>query len=652
MTCAGFLRLCESHPNLTPKKLIFTNAHDALKVARKSLLKLPKRDTVVEVVFPTHKRNANERFSLEYAEMGIRVDSVVFEHTADFDYYDIFSMKGTASSFSMQTILGTKLGDSFDELFPDITSLSINEPLKVTDLKLLPRKLRKLDCRVQLIRELTMLQLPQRLEDLSIAIGRASFEVPTVIISHLSRIRKLDLRTKDHNTCTKWSLPLGTRVLHVAHYDMIGSQKLFIVCPELIELKIHDHKGPFKDFVARALGIPKTLRRLQLPSDMLAFGPKSSRPELKLSYFKLLQISKLTELSFTSNIYDARRMALAFVPGNFNHLHTLSIVDVKNVVIFGDYPSGLRKLVYRKMNIPLPDLSGLQYLTEVELDSLKSIDEYTGCFSRSLRKLTISGCGFKKVNIDAPELDSLTLSSNNFTVLNEETFVIPSSVRVLDVHMNYISTVSVKFPDGLEELNLSFNRITTIGTLPKNLKVLNIARNNLGSSDQVTHFPTSLTRLDVSWNELTNSWLEKQNLAQYTTLSDLSIAHNKLPSLNLDLLPSSVVLLSLSFNETSSFIGTFKRFEKLQSLDLACNRLQGYFLSLGDSCVGEFFGSDIAVLDIYLSRLTSDDAEVLSEHLRKRSRFLDLDAGSDVLPNLEDLPVFRPKKAKTASYRR
>ncbi|RCK57998.1 hypothetical protein Cantr_06665 [Candida viswanathii] len=76
MTCADFLRLCDSHPNLTPKKLIFTNAHDALKVARKSLLKLPKRDTVVEVVFPTDKRNANERFSLEYAEMGIRVDSV------------------------------------------------------------------------------------------------------------------------------------------------------------------------------------------------------------------------------------------------------------------------------------------------------------------------------------------------------------------------------------------------------------------------------------------------------------------------------------------------------------------------------------------------------------------------------------------------
>ncbi|RCK58009.1 Internalin-I [Candida viswanathii] len=542
-------------------------------------------------------------------------------------------MKGTASSFSMQTILGTKLGDSFDELFPDITSLSINEPLKVTDLKLLPRQLRKLDCRFQLIRELTMLQLPQRLEDLSIAIGRASFEVPTVIISHLSRIRKLDLRTKDHNTCTKWSLPLGTRVLHVAHYDMIGTQKLFIVCPELIELKIHDHKGPFKDFVARALGIPKTLRRLQLPSVMLAFGPKSSRAELKFSYIKLLQVSKLTELSFTSNIYDARRMALAFVPGNFNHLHTLSIVDVKNVVIFGDYPSGLRKLVYRKINIPLPDVSDLQYLTEVELDLLKSIDEYTGRFSRSLRKLTISGCGFKKVNIDAPELDSLTLSGNNFRVLNEETFVIPSS------------------SNSLKELNLSFNRITTIGTLPKNLKVLNIARNQLGRSDQVIHFPTSLTRLDVSWNELTNSWLEKQNLAQYTTLSDLSIAHNKLPTLNLDLLPSSVVLLALSFNETSSFIGTFKRFEKLQSLDLACNRLHGYFLSLGDSC-GEFFGSDIAVLDIYLSRLTSDDAEVLSEHLRKLPRFLDLDAGSDVLPNLEDLPVFRPKKAKTATYRR
>ncbi|RCK58059.1 hypothetical protein Cantr_06667 [Candida viswanathii] len=653
MYCSEYLRLLASNPGLVPKKLVFLYPLDVIPVLNNTNLR--SDSTKIDIIFPADRVEDNKRFICEYILNPFAIDSGYLNPVPDAEYYSAWY--GIQTEYNVEEILGLKLGRGFNVLFPSVTCLSINDELKVADLKLLPRQLKVLTCRVKTIRTLVKFDLPPDLEELSIAVSASKpSAIPTVTISHLSRLQKLTLRTYLGPAYTKWDLPSSLQVLHVDLFEVIP-ENLSDVCPQLRELKIKDSDKTPRVALTEALKVPETLRHLEVPSSFLALD--SDNVESDPAARSRLQLPPgLTELYVNNNALETRLATLDCERNDLAQLKSLTIVEMQNFKLLGDLPSGLESLMLHSLTSALFNGPAVFHLNQlVQSDSLKNIknlelyslcsDEELSCrFPSSLERLVIRKCGLTKVNIEAANLRSLDLAMNAFDVLDDDIFLIPSTVRQLSLKLNFMTAVSTKFPDGLEYLDLSENRLDHIDGLPDSLKTLRLEQNFLGKSEIESVFPVGLERLSIAGNfQLKSEWFKRLNLPECTRLKHLAATICTLPTFNLEYMPSSLLLLDLRGCGITSFTGGFKNLDNLECLYLSENSLRGYFKDFG-KYRGPMFGPNIRTVDVECCDLTKPDVTALMQHLSNSPHFECLNVETTLLPKAIDPDDLRPVKMR------
>jgi hypothetical protein len=149
----------------------------------------------------------------------------------------------------------------------------------------------------------------------------------------------------------------------------------------------------------------------------------------------------------------------------------------------------------------------------------------------------------------------------NHLKLNSSCFLC-DNLATLNLSYNTLNDLSqIKFPSTLVELNLSNNYLLSLSSLKwtdlTNLKVLNLANNNLMSIDlsdrRVTReeensFPYSLAHLNLSGNNLLELNL---NCKLFTELEDIDLSRNCLTQLSK--FPAKLLKINLTGNYISSF---------------------------------------------------------------------------------------------------
>ena len=121
--------------------------------------------------------------------------------------------------------------------------------------------------------------------------------------------------------------------------------------------------------------------------------------------------------------------------------------------------------------------------------------DISNCTTLSMNSLGISdltGIGY------FTSLKTLELAYNSLSSLP----TLPSSLKKLTVTYNHLTTLS-SLPSGLTELYCSSNNMTSISSLPSSLSILNCGSNKLS---QLPTIPSSLTVLEAPSNNFTSRW--------------------------------------------------------------------------------------------------------------------------------------------------
>ncbi|XP_052622733.1 receptor-like protein EIX2 [Lactuca sativa] len=179
----------------------------------------------------------------------------------------------------------------------------------------------------------------------------------------------------------------------------------------------------------------------------------------------------------------------------------------------------------------------------------------------SLSELHLSGCGLDNIHLSSPHLNFSRLSNIQHLVLSENSIegafpsvlINMSSLRVLDLSQNMLSSLAPLMPN-LLDLDLSYNQL--IGPIPT--------------------FHMNLSKLDLSFNQLKGSFPE--SIGNLTALTYLNLDSNRLTGP----IPASLGrLVSLQSVRVSSNLlngsipVSIGRLSKLQYLDFSNNSLEG-----------------------------------------------------------------------------
>ncbi|KAK6893797.1 hypothetical protein K6H09_003186 [Candida tropicalis] len=641
-----YQNLRKKNPGLIPKKLVFTDPSDAFKLVD-SLNRIDEK-IKIELVFLDRGLQYYQKFISEYKKKPFEVHCVSFGGIDDLNYYaDYGSIP--KPSYEIQDILGVSVEAFFKELFCNLSSISLVAELDVNELKLLPKSVEILNCRVKDIEASVQLPLPNGLKNLSIASCRVRFQntVPEVDISHLDNVRNLKLRTNDEYSYTKWKLPSNVTTLSADYFEMIP-RDLISCCPKLFELEI-DGVADFYAMVAMdMLSIPITLRKLTIPGSFTSYDVRYAFMNFVQSIEQIKSKLKLPEtlrsLNLSKSPEDGRIVILDFESNQLPALNSLNIEHMTDIKFVGQLPLSLTEVFITEVpDFRMNNLLHLQNLSELYIDSVEEQVEFSCQFSESLEYMSISCCGLQKVAIVAPKLKYLGLEFNKFKVLDEKNFIIPDSVESLQLGLNPLVDISVKFPKGLTQLGLSSNYLTTLPELPKGLKILHFKDHIYGPNLEPCDFPLEIEKLDLTSQKLSNEWFENSNLSKCSKLKHLSVVACGLKTLDLDNLPSSLVSLDLSNNQLTTIHGDFSRLENLEHLYLPRNELKGVFQALGKK-EGPMFAPSIKQIDLNPCSLTKDDVETLFKELTISPDFEFLNVDESLLPESVDVPDLRLKR--------
>ncbi|KAF6211271.1 hypothetical protein GE061_014388 [Apolygus lucorum] len=157
-----------------------------------------------------------------------------------------------------------------------------------------------------------------------------------------------------------------------------------------------------------------------------------------------------------------------------------------------------------------------------------------------------------------PDVEVIELSGNRIANVHY-TLTFYTSLRILDVSLNKISSIGAKNFEAqakLETLNASFNIISTLGKDAfrglKSLKVLDLSHNQIESIEHGSFKDShDIQTIDFSHNRIT-SFEDPTVFNSITSLRTLKLDHNQIidvPSLLLKNLPSPCVLEKLTLND-------------------------------------------------------------------------------------------------------
>ena len=639
-----------SNRHITPRRLLFDDPMDAIALAQQYPHILTNVKVELSFWFSESFWFPEWKFSQEYRKSPFKVDSIITPLYSDIDEYLDLELTKDVKSFAFMTYTTIDLKRFSNVLFPNLTSLLIRQHLDPSDLKNLPKYLKKLDCDIKLSgmengTDIVLpLNLPESLTELAMSID-GSGESTILDLSHLPILNRLSISgiawdaDTPSNLVSKWKFPSRLKFLKVEWLEMIV-EKLSLTCPDLVKLTIENTLELAEDRLNNHLDIPSKVELLEIPSCLvscdntkLSKNP-NHKPDLKFP-------TALRNLKLLGNFPTGNTVILDCESCNLN---SLLIHCIPNLLVLGN----LLCLTSLTLNAsPVINYNNLQYLeslNELVIRKGLKISEFFYKLPDSLLKLAISESGVIKAHIRAPRLVALKLKSNDFQVLNEHTLTLPLGLQVFDLSGNRISEISLRFPSTLKDLNLSGNRLTSINGLPNNLKKLYCMKNLLGQNMEVSTFPTGMELLSLDYNQIHDDWLRILNILNCSSLKELNLLENKLSTIIPNFFPISLKTLNMSDNAITSF-ASLKKLINLEEIYLMRNKLRGSFIQFRER-TNSLFSNAIKLVDLTGIQLQSFEVQILLDELSEKPNFEKLNVESTLKPENVCDSVFHPRNIR------
>lgn len=549
-----------------------------------------------------------------------------------------------------------------------LTTLSVNYFLTASDIKHIPRQLQNLKCSFKIEDSINFMasmkwKLPLSLRTLHIREAQYDGSKFLVVdISHLKVLQKFTIEEYDSLNC-EWVYPKCLESFTCSSARMVP-RNLAVKLPELSKLSIENTDGYSKVLKFMASTFPPTLVSLDISLDILAhdnYAIQLNYPQKENTDTNLTVNS--WELPFKDNL---KELTIRYKPSE----ETTGIDDITDNDYL-NYENSLTKRVQKlglsgpslrtAVNFDLPRLQKIDInkilifknLDRLCLYSIEGIDVFDCKLPDSLLKLEIHLCHFKQLHIISPNIITLKLSyCYKIIKLETSNFTIPATIERLGINHTDIRKISARFPDGMELLDLSYNRhLSFVCHFPVSLKFLLLTETSIGKTvnwiGQNCVLPTKLETLYLSCAHINDKWIRKMKLSECKKLKTLLLFAGKFKKLDINLLPKSLVVLELGCCSFQSIVGSFRSLPNLELLGLFAINLQGYFEGIAN--IGEeMFSDNIRFVDLQRNLLVTDELELIYKELLKKPYFESLLPGTSLIIGYND--YVQMKKAKLGAY--
>ncbi|RCK66246.1 hypothetical protein Cantr_01892 [Candida viswanathii] len=316
------------------------------------------------------------------------------------------------------------------------------------------------------------LRFPDNLTELEITVGDAGESIKTLGLSYLACLEKLKVNSlgeeeEEYLHCYLM-LPSSLKELRCeSGHFMAGA--LDKMSPPLTKLKVKEVPLEHNQLVSMMKSLPPALEHFEVPQRAFpnalstATVRKVKRKPQKVPAKIALPPQQKAALPSTSKEFKLGRLDLDksdpvkfdFDASDLPNLDTLQVSGNKSLRLAGKFPSNITTMRLSYISkLDLTHLDSLQSLTKLEITGGIGTHEFTFKLPESLKFLEVSTAELRKIHVNAPNLQELTLYGNEYGVLNENNFVIPMNLKKLSLGMCDIEQINVSLPGTLTELRL------------------------------------------------------------------------------------------------------------------------------------------------------------------------------------------------------
>lgn len=352
-----YLKFMKRNPKISPKRMIFEHASDALELIQSCPGVL--NNVKVELNF-NNAPSSDPLFVHNYLKEPFYVDSIETNRAYDFDDYLCLLLTRNVKSLTIVNKGTIDLKSISGIFFSQLTYLKIHQELDADDFCFLPRKLKVFLGTMKYTDSIQMkLNFPTSLEKLHLKIENNEKNIACEFdISYLTKLYDAKIESdsewrSNQKLLGTWKLPSNLRKLSIFFNRMINGD-LALMCPQLVELKILDYiYTDNKDFL-QALSIPKTVKDLIIPYTYLSY----MKSDLKLQFLKdnpqfrsrVKFPDGLIKLTIRGRHDTRRAIALDFHLNKLPNLEELSLVGIGHTLSFGNFPKSLKIFKQKNFN--------------------------------------------------------------------------------------------------------------------------------------------------------------------------------------------------------------------------------------------------------------------------------------------------------------
>ncbi|EMG50016.1 hypothetical protein G210_4979 [Candida maltosa Xu316] len=475
-------------------------------------------------------------------------------------------------------------------VFPNLSELTISKAIPKDVLKYLPQSLSILGCCVESsdIDTDEELEFPEQLHHLILTLQDGAVTYNLQRIKYLQKLSVIH-GCKNH----RFLLPPNLKeFLSIWGYVQIG--EILQQCPYLTSICCEKFVG-CRIVTADGLLGESQVHRLELPQHEF-FAPNQD--------FALLLPPTLTHLIINGYVPKIQFrppqdvVILDFNTNRLDNLQSLVLNEIQNLKLIGTLPVSLTKLTYHvHAEFRFEWVEDLPNLTKLSIKyGLSPSYSILKCGSQ-LEFLEIGYCYLHQAHIVASKLKYLNLSHNSFSTISTRKITIPEGVIELDLSYNRMRKIDsgFQFPSQLYKLALDGNGISDLPELPSHLKEFSCF-NNAERIKWKNKLPTSLEKLNLNGDHINDEELQMLDLKRLNNLKRLGLSKNIIWTINVDDFPTSLTHLFLFENYIATIHGNFSTLNNLVMLDVSDNQL-GHYINYGSKQVPEVFGTNIRYLN-------------------------------------------------------